>query len=114
GAAVPHVGVMDMLRYHRFTIGHAWASEYGRSDDPEAFEWLYRYSPLHNCKPAVYPPTLILTGDHDDRVLPGHSYKFAATLQQAQQGAAPILLRVETDTGHGAGKPTHKQIAEAA
>ncbi|MGE3173069.1 MAG: prolyl oligopeptidase family protein [Planctomycetota bacterium] len=115
GAAIPEVGVLDMLRYHQFTIGWAWASEYGRSDDPEQFAWLHRYSPLHNVHPGTaYPPTLILTGDHDDRVLPGHSYKFAATLQQAQGGPAPILLRVETDAGHGAGKPVQKRIDEAA
>jgi len=115
GAAVPQVGVLDMLRYHHFTIGWAWASEYGTSDDSTQFGWLYHYSPLHNVKAGTkYPPTLIMTGDHDDRVLPGHSYKFAATLQQAQAGPAPILLRVETDAGHGAGKPVGKLIDEAA
>jgi prolyl oligopeptidase len=115
GAAIPEVGVMDMLRYHLFTIGWAWASEYGRSDDPKAFAWLYRYSPLHNIKAGTsYPPTLVMTGDHDDRVLPGHSYKFAATLQAAQAGPAPILLRIATKAGHGSGKPVSAQIDEAA
>jgi prolyl oligopeptidase len=115
GAAIPEVGVLDMLRYHEFTIGWAWAPEYGRSDDAEQFAWLYRYSPLHNIAPdAVYPPTMIMTSDHDDRVLPGHSYKFAAALQQAQGGEAPILLRVESNAGHGAGTPIHKLIDEAA
>ncbi len=115
GAAVPEVGVLDMLRYHQFTIGWAWASEYGRSDDPQMFGCLHRYSPLHNITPGrSYPPTLVMTGDHDDRVLPGHSYKFAAALQAAQAGPAPILLRVATDAGHGAGKPVGKLIDEAA
>ncbi len=115
GAAIPEVGVLDMLRYHRFTIGWAWAPEYGRSDDAEQFLWLHRYSPLHNIERGhVYPPTMVMTGDHDDRVLPGHSYKFAAALQAAQGGDAPILLRVETSAGHGAGKPVRKLIAEAA
>jgi prolyl oligopeptidase len=115
GAAVPEVGVLDMLRYHKFTIGWAWASEYGTSDDPEQFGWLLRYSPLHNVRTGTaYPPTLVMTGDHDDRVLPGHSYKFAAALQAAQKGPAPLLLRVETAAGHGAGKPVQKLIDEAA
>jgi prolyl oligopeptidase len=115
GAAVPEVGVLDMLRYHKFTIGWAWAAEYGTSDDPEQFAWLLRYSPLHNVVPGTrYPATLVMTGDHDDRVLPGHSYKFAAALQAAQAGPAPILLRVETQAGHGAGKPVQKLIDEAA
>ncbi len=114
-AAVPQVGVLDMLRYHRFTIGWAWAPEYGTADDATMFKTLYAYSPLHNIRPGrTYPATLILTGDHDDRVLPAHSYKFAAALQAAQSGPAPILLRVDVKTGHGAGKPTSKQIAEAA
>ena len=115
GAAIPEVGVMDMLRYHQFTIGWAWASEYGRSDNKEAFGWLYRYSPLHNIKPGTnYPPTMVMTGDHDDRVLPGHSYKFAATLQAAQDGPSPILLRIATKAGHGSGKPVSAQMDEAA
>jgi prolyl oligopeptidase len=115
GAAVPAVGVMDMLRYHKFTIGWAWVGEYGSSDDPQQFANLLRYSPLHNLKPGTkYPPTLVTTGDHDDRVVPGHSYKFAAELQAAQAGDAPVLIRIETRAGHGAGKPTTKLIEEAA
>lgn len=114
GAAIPEVGVMDMLRYHTFTIGWAWASEYGRSDDPDMFPTLYAYSPLHNVRSDVrYPPTMVMTGDHDDRVLPGHSYKYAAALQLAQPDSA-ILLRVQRKAGHGAGKPVKMRIAEAA
>ena len=113
GATLPGVGVMDMLRFQKFTIGWAWASDYGSSDNKEEFEALYKYSPLQNIKPGTkYPPTLITTADHDDRVFPGHSFKFAATLQQAQAGPAPILIRIETRAGHGAGKPTSKIIAE--
>jgi Serine proteases of the peptidase family S9A len=112
--AIPIVGVMDMLRYHTFTIGHAWATEYGRSDKKEDFENLYKYSPLHNLKPGTrYPATLILTADHDDRVVPAHSFKFAATLQKDNDGTNPALIRIETKAGHGAGKPTGKQIDEA-
>jgi prolyl oligopeptidase len=114
GAALPTVGVMDMLRFHKFTIGWAWVSDYGSADDPEEFETLYDYSPVHNVRPADYPPTLILTGDHDDRVMPAHSYKFAAALQATQQGDAPILIRIQTKTGHGAGKPTQLLIEERA
>ena len=115
GAAIPEVGVLDMLRYHKFTIGHAWIPEYGNAENPTLFETLRAYSPLHNIENGTdYPATLVMTGDHDDRVLPGHSYKFAATLQRAQVGSAPILLRIETDAGHGGGKPTTKRIAEAA
>lgn len=115
GAAVAEVGVLDMLRFHLFTIGWAWKSDYGDPEDPEHFAWLKSYSPLHNIKPgACYPPTLVMTGDHDDRVVPAHSYKFAATLQQAQACDRPILLRVTTSGGHGAGKPTAKLIDEAA
>ncbi len=115
GAAVVAVGVLDMLRYHKFTIGWAWASEYGSSDNPEHFRFLYEYSPLHNVKPGTaYPPVLITTADHDDRVVPGHSYKFAATMQAAQAGDAPILIRIETRAGHGAGKPTSKIIESEA
>jgi prolyl oligopeptidase len=115
GAAIADAGVFDMLRYHRFTVGWIWRSEYGDPDDPAEYRWLRRYSPLHNVRPAVYPPTLLTCGDHDDRVVPGHSYKFAAALQAAQRGDAPILLRVETSAGHSsAGKPTAKAIAEAA
>jgi len=115
GAALPGVGVMDMLRFQKFTIGWAWVSDYGSSDNADDFKTLYAYSPLHNIKPGtVYPPTLITTADHDDRVWPGHSFKFAATLQAAQAGPAPILIRIETKAGHGAGKPTTKIIEELA
>jgi prolyl oligopeptidase len=115
GAALPAVGVMDMLRFQNFTIGWAWVSDYGSSANPEEFKALYSYSPLHNIKPGTsYPPTLITTADHDDRVWPGHSFKFAATLQAAQAGSAPILIRIETKAGHGAGKPTSKIIEELA
>ncbi len=112
GAAMPAVGVMDMLRFQNFGFGTQWVGEYGSSANAEDFKVLRAYSPLHNIRKAVYPPTLITTSDHDDRVMPGHSLKYAATLQQAQQGPAPILLRVETRAGHGAGKPTTKQIDE--
>jgi prolyl oligopeptidase len=112
--AIPEVGVMDMLRYHLFTIGWAWAVEYGRSDKKEDFKNLYSYSPLHNLKPGVkYPATLITTADHDDRVVPAHSFKFAATLQADNDGTNPTLIRIESKAGHGAGKPTSKQIEEA-
>ncbi|WP_285569994.1 prolyl oligopeptidase family serine peptidase [Geothrix limicola] len=115
GAAVPEVGVMDMLRFHKFTLGWGWKSDYGSSETKEGFDTLMTYSPLHTIKPGVkYPPTLITTGDHDDRVVPAHSHKFTATLQAAQAGPAPILTRIETSAGHGAGKPTAKQIAERA
>ncbi|HXS56856.1 MAG TPA: prolyl oligopeptidase family serine peptidase, partial [Hanamia sp.] len=112
--ALPQVGVMDMLRYHKFTIGWAWATEYGRSDKKEDFENLYKYSPLHNLKPGVkYPATLVTTADHDDRVVPAHSFKFAAQLQADNDGTNPTLIRIETKAGHGAGMPTSKQIEEA-
>jgi prolyl oligopeptidase len=115
GAAIPAVGVMDMLRFHKFTIGAAWQTEYGEPDKPADFKYIYAYSPLHNLKPGTsYPPTLITTADHDDRVWPGHSFKFAATMQAAQAGPAPVLIRIETKAGHGAGKPTSKQIEEVA
>jgi prolyl oligopeptidase len=115
GAALPAVGVMDMLRFHKFTIGWAWTSDYGSADDATEFEALRRYSPLHNLKPgARYPATLVTTGDHDDRVVPGHSFKFAAALQRAQGGPAPVMIRIDTKAGHGAGKPTAKQIDLAA
>jgi prolyl oligopeptidase len=115
GAALPAVGVMDMLRFQKFTIGWAWTSDYGSSDDAEQFKALYAYSPYHNLKPGVkYPATMVTTGDHDDRVVPAHSFKFAARLQEAQAGAAPTLIRIETQAGHGAGKPTTKIIEEAA
>jgi len=113
--AIPQVGVMDMLRYHKFTIGWAWATEYGRSDNEKDFENLIKYSPLQNLKPGVkYPATLITTADHDDRVVPAHSFKFAATLQANNDGTNPTLIRIETKAGHGSGKPTSKQIDEAA
>ncbi|MEM7714832.1 MAG: prolyl oligopeptidase family serine peptidase [Cyanobacteria bacterium P01_A01_bin.68] len=115
GAALPAVGVMDMLRFHKFTIGWAWVPEYGSSENPEEFKTLYAYSPLHNLKPGTaYPATLITTADHDDRVVPAHSFKFAAALQAAHQGEAPVLIRIETKAGHGAGKPTAKIIEEVA
>jgi prolyl oligopeptidase len=115
GAALPAVGVMDMLRFQKFTIGWAWVSDYGSSENPAEFKALHAYSPLHNIKPGTsYPPTMITTADHDDRVWPGHSFKFAAALQAAQAGDAPILIRIETKAGHGAGKPTSKIIEEAA
>jgi prolyl oligopeptidase len=122
GAALPGVGVMDMLRFHKFTIGWAWVSEYGSADDPDDFKTLYRYSPLHNLKPGTrYPATLIVTADHDDRVVPAHSFKFAAALQAAQtNGSAgtspsqipPVLIRIETRAGHGAGMSLSKKIDE--
>jgi len=113
--ALPAVGVLDMLRFHKFTIGWMWASDYGTSDDPKMFPVLLRYSPLHNIRPGTrYPATLITTGDHDDRVAPGHSFKFAAALQAAQAGDAPILIRIETAAGHGGGKPMTKWMEEAA
>lgn len=115
GAALPAVGVMDMLRFHKFTIGWAWTSDYGSSENPEEFKALYAYSPIHNIKPGTkYPAVMITTADHDDRVVPAHSFKYAATLQAAQAGDAPILIRIETKAGHGAGKPTSKRIQEAA
>ena len=116
GAAIPQVGVMDMLRFHKFTIGWAWTSDYGSSENPEEFKALVKYSPLHNLKPgACYPATMITTADHDDRVVPAHSFKFAAAQQAAQApGGAPVLIRIETRAGHGAGKPTAKQIEEVA
>lgn len=112
--AIPIVGVMDMLRFHKFTIGWAWKDDYGSSEDAEEFKAIYAYSPLHNLKDGVkYPATLVMTGDHDDRVVPGHSFKFAARLQQAHKGDAPVLCRIDVRAGHGAGKPTDKIIAEA-
>jgi len=113
--ALPGVGVIDMLRYHHFTIGWAWAVEYGSSDDSIHFQNLYSYSPLHNIKEGTaYPATLITTADHDDRVAPAHSFKFAATLQEKHAGEAPVLIRIDTKAGHGAGKPVSKQIEEWA
>ncbi|MGB3495798.1 MAG: prolyl oligopeptidase family serine peptidase [Elainellaceae cyanobacterium] len=114
-AALPAVGVMDMLRFHKFTIGWAWTSDYGSPDDAKEFKALYDYSPLHNLKAdTAYPATLITTADHDDRVVPAHSFKFAAALQEAHAGDTPALIRIETKAGHGAGKPTTKIIEEIA
>ncbi len=119
GAALPAVGVMDMLRFHKFTIGRAWVHDYGSSDDPEQFQALLKYSPYHVLlrqadQGIKYPPTLVTTADTDDRVVPGHSFKFAAALQEAHAGDAPVLIRIETRAGHGAGKPTSKIIEEVA
>jgi prolyl oligopeptidase len=113
GVCLPNVGVMDMLRFHKFTIGWAWVSDYGSPEEPDEFAVLKAYSPYHNIRPGVvYPPTLVMTGDHDDRVFPAHSFKFGAALQAAQSGEAPVLIRIETRAGHGAGKPTAKLIEE--
>jgi prolyl oligopeptidase len=113
GVAIPAVGVMDMLRFHKFTIGWAWTGDYGSSDTRDGFEYLYPYSPLHNIRANVcYPATLVTTADHDDRVVPGHSFKYAATLQRAQGCDRPVLIRIETKAGHGAGKPVSKIIEE--
>ena len=112
---LPVVGVMDMLKYHKFTIGWAWATDYGTSEDSvEMFNYLHNYSPLHNCKPNNYPAVLIMTADHDDRVVPAHSLKFAATLQKVQLGINPILIRVDTKAGHGAGKSIQTRISDSA
>jgi prolyl oligopeptidase len=112
--ALPHVGVMDMLRFHRFTIGHAWVVEYGCADSSKAeFENLYKFSPVHTCKEGTeYPATLILTADHDDRVVPAHSFKFAAALQHAHSGNNPVMIRINTRAGHGAGRSTQQLIEE--
>ena len=114
--AIPQVGVMDMLRYHKFTIGWNWASDYGTSDDSkEMFEYLKGYSPLHNLKPGTaYPATLVTTADHDDRVVPAHSFKFAATLQACHEGPNPVLIRIDTKAGHGGGKPLAKVLEDQA
>ena len=114
GACLPAVGVLDMLRFHKFTIGWAWKSDYGSAEDPDEFRALYAYSPYHNLRPNTrYPATLITTADHDDRVVPAHSFKFAARLQECNRGPHPTLIRIETRAGHGAGKPTAKLIEEA-
>ena len=111
--AMPAVGVMDMLRFQKFGFGTQWVGEYGSPENPEDFKVLRAYSPLHNIRKGTkYPAVLVTTSDHDDRVMPGHSLKYAAALQEAQEGPAPILIRVETRAGHGAGKPTSKQIEE--
>lgn len=114
--AIPQVGVMDMLRYHKFTIGWNWAGDYGTSaDSREMFDYLHHYSPLHNLKPGIkYPATLVMTADHDDRVVPAHSFKFAARLQECHKGAAPVLIRIDTKAGHGSGKPLAKSLEEQA
>jgi prolyl oligopeptidase len=115
GACLPAVGVMDMLRFHKFTAGRFWVDDYGSADNAEEFKALLGYSPYHSLKPDTkYPATLITTADTDDRVVPGHSFKFAARLQECQAGSAPVLIRIETRAGHGAGKPTAKVIEEAA
>jgi prolyl oligopeptidase len=116
GAALPAVGVMDMLRYHTASANaRQWSSDFGLSEDPAQFAALYAYSPLHNIKDGVcYPPTLVTTADHDDRVVPWHSFKYAARLQKAQACDNPILIRIETRAGHGAGKPTRMQIEDVA
>lgn len=115
GAVVCGVPVTDMLRYHKFTVGRYWIPEYGNAEtNPKHFQFLYKYSPLHNARPAEYPPTIIVTADGDDRVVPAHAYKFAAALQEAQEGPAPVLLRVDTKSGHGHGKPTAKIVEEQA
>lgn len=109
---IPTVGVLDMLRYHLFTIGRAWSVDYGLSENKEEFNCLLKYSPVHNVKKTAYPATLITTGDHDDRVVPAHSFKFIAELQAKQQGSNPVLIRIDVNAGHGSGKPTAKQIDE--
>lgn len=114
GAALPGVGVLDMLRFHKFTIGWAWIDDYGSSDDAEEFKALFAYSPYHNLKAVDYPATLITTADHDDRVVPAHSFKFAAKLQRLHTGDKPVMIRIETKAGHGAGKPTSKRIEDVA
>lgn len=116
GVAFPAVGVLDMLRYHKFTAGAGWSYDYGTADDnAEMFNYLYKYSPVHNVKSGTcYPATMVMTGDHDDRVVPAHSFKFAAELQKAQSCAKPTLIRIETNAGHGAGKSTAQQVAEQA
>lgn len=115
GAAVPQVGVMDMLRFHKFIVGAGWRSDYGDPDIAEDFAYISKYSPLHNLRQGIeYPPVLITTADHDDRVVPAHSFKYAAALQAAQKGENPILIRIETSAGHGAGKPLAKRVEEGA
>ena len=113
-AVVCQVPLLDMLRYHQFTIGRAWSVDYGLSENEKEFSCLLAYSPLHNVEKIKYPATMITTADHDDRVVPAHSFKFAATLQENQQGDNPVLIRIETSAGHGAGKPTSKLLEEAA
>lgn len=113
-AVLPAVGVLDMLRFHKFTIGWAWASEYGSAEDADQFKTLLAYSPYHNLTRREYPATMVMTADHDDRVVPAHSFKFGAMMQQQQQGEAPVIMRIESNAGHGAGKPTAMRIDEYA
>jgi prolyl oligopeptidase len=114
-AALPHVGVLDVLRFREFTVGQAWEAEYGTVDNPEEFKAMLAYSPLQNVRAGVnYPATLVMTGDHDDRVFPAHSFKFAAAMQHADPKGNPILIRIETRAGHGMGKPLLKSIEETA
>jgi prolyl oligopeptidase len=110
--ALPGVGVLDMLRYHTFTIGYAWATDYGRSDDEKHFKNLIQYSPLHNVKEKAYPATMVFTADHDDRVVPAHSFKFISELQDKHKGENPVLIRIDVNAGHGAGKPISMLIDE--
>jgi prolyl oligopeptidase len=113
--ALPAVGVLDMLRYHKFTAGAGWIYDYGCADSSKVMcDYLLSYSPVHNVKETEYPATLVTTGDHDDRVVPAHSFKFAATLQEKNQSNDPVLIRIETDAGHGSGKPTTKILDELA
>ncbi len=112
--AIPQVGVMDMLRFQKFTVGWGWVDEYGTSDKKEDFQWLYKYSPLHNIKPVAYPATMVTTADHDDRVVPAHSFKYIAELQAKHTGSNPVLIRIETDAGHGAGIALNKSIQATA
>ena len=115
GACLPAVGVMDMLRFQNWTAGRFWVDDYGSSENAEQFAALYKYSPCHNVTDGTaYPPTMVTTADTDDRVVPGHSFKFAARLQEAQAGKNPTIIRIETSAGHGAGKPTSKLIEEVA
>ncbi|MCB0770264.1 MAG: S9 family peptidase, partial [Flavobacteriales bacterium] len=115
GVCFPEVGVLDMLRYQKFTAGFGWVPEYGNADNSkEEFDYLMAYSPLHNVAPAKYPSTMVMTADHDDRVVPAHSFKFISTLQPAQQGDDPVLIRVQTQAGHGAGMPTSMIIEQQA
>ncbi|MGL5359090.1 MAG: prolyl oligopeptidase family serine peptidase, partial [Shewanella sp.] len=113
-AVLPAVGVLDMLRFHKFTIGWAWTSEYGSADNAAQFPALLAYSPYHNVKAQAYPATMVMTADHDDRVVPLHSFKFAAMLQAQQRGDKPVIMRIESNAGHGAGKPTAMKIDEFA
>jgi prolyl oligopeptidase len=115
GAAIPQVGVMDMIRFDKFTIGWAWRSDYGDPTNADDFKAMYAYSPYHNAKPGTkYPPTLVTTADHDDRVFPAHSFKYTAAMQAAQAGDAPVLIRIQTRGGHGAGLPTALAIEQQA